>query len=155
MKILAKVDVFQSLVRETLVKLDGENTWVEFRYERCSNFYYNCGIIGHGDKSCNGGSGDGQNNREGQFGVWLRAGDIMTSPLKAWKRPSKEDVQSQVVATKVKSVAETTVEKQYNQSPNTNDPMMSKGRDKKNKDKDQRMIENEISWMEILRENID
>ncbi|XP_027090285.1 uncharacterized protein [Coffea arabica] len=59
MKIMAEIDVLQPPPRGTLVKLEGVNTWVEFKYERCPDFCYNCGRIGHGDKSCNGERRDG------------------------------------------------------------------------------------------------
>ena len=41
-KIFAEVDVSRPLLRGTHVKMDGENTWVEFRYEKCPDFCYNC-----------------------------------------------------------------------------------------------------------------
>ena len=69
MKIMVEVDVQQPLLRGTLVKLEGVNTWVEFKYERCPDFCYNCGIVGHGDKSCTGEWKEGQSDREGQYGA--------------------------------------------------------------------------------------
>ena len=153
MKIFAEVDVFLPLVRETSVKMDGVNTWVEFRYERCPDFCYNCGVIGHGDKSYSGEKREKQNNRERQFGTWMRAGNIMISPLRSWKGSNKEDNQCHVVTMKGSSVIETSAEKQYSQGSENKDGMRCKQSDKENKDKEQRKMEIERKWREILREN--
>lgn len=99
MKILAEIDVSQPLVRGTTVKLGGEVCWVEFRYERCPDFCYNCGIIGHGDKTCKEGGKLRQKHREEQYGAWMKAGNIMISPLKAWKGQEKEAVGKQLQLT--------------------------------------------------------
>ena len=100
MKILVEVDVQKPLLRGTLVKLEGVNTWVDFKYERCPDFCYNCGIVGHGDKSCNEGGKEGQSGRESQYGAWMRAGNIMTSPLRAFRGVETEVKQrGMVVAT--------------------------------------------------------
>ena len=53
MKILAEIDISQSLVRGCPVKHNGVEVWAEFRYERCPDFCYKCGVIGHSDKTCN------------------------------------------------------------------------------------------------------
>ena len=55
----------------------------EFKYERCPDFCYNGGIVGQGDKSCTGEWKEGQSGRDGQYEAWMRAGNIMTSPLRA------------------------------------------------------------------------
>ena len=107
MKIIAEIDVLQPLSRGTLVKLEGVNAWVEFKYERCPDFCYNCGIIGHGDKSCTGGRSEGQSSREGQYGAWMRVGNIMVSPLRAWKMTSIEVNQRGMAVSTVSKVPET------------------------------------------------
>ena len=83
MKILAEVDISQPLARGTTIKFNGNPIWVEFRYEKCPDFCYKCGIIGHGDKNCKAMVGREHNQREEQFGTWMRAGNIMASPLRA------------------------------------------------------------------------
>lgn len=30
----------------------GDTSWVEFKYENLLGFYFYCGKVGHGDKSC-------------------------------------------------------------------------------------------------------
>ncbi|XP_027151948.1 uncharacterized protein LOC113752002 [Coffea eugenioides] len=82
MKILAEIDLLQPLIRGTTVKLNGEVVWVEFKYERCPDFCYKCGIIGHGDKVCKLEMNLNQTHREAQFGPWMRAGNIMFSPIR-------------------------------------------------------------------------
>ncbi|XP_027102865.1 uncharacterized protein [Coffea arabica] len=96
MKIFAEVDLHQPLVRGTAVRLHGKMEWIEFQYERCPDFCYKCGIIGHGDKNCRMEIRDNQSCREAQFGLWMRAGNIMASPLRGesgkhmhYKRQSK------------------------------------------------------------------
>ncbi|XP_027177951.1 uncharacterized protein LOC113777103 [Coffea eugenioides] len=83
MKILAEVDISQPLARGTTVKFNGNPIWVEFRYEKCPDFCYKCGIIGHGDKNFKTTVEKEYNQREEQFGAWMRAGNIMASPLRA------------------------------------------------------------------------
>ena len=53
MKILAKVNISQLLIKGIPVKHNGVKVWAEFKYEKCSNFCYRCGVIEHGDKTCN------------------------------------------------------------------------------------------------------
>ncbi|XP_027124362.1 uncharacterized protein LOC113769357 [Coffea eugenioides] len=82
MKIFAEIDLLQPLVRGTAVKLNGEMVWIEFKYERCPDFCYKCGIIGHGDKNCRMEMRSISSHKEAQFGPWIRAGNIMVSPLR-------------------------------------------------------------------------
>ena len=64
------------------MKLNGEMVWIEFKYERCPDFCYKCGTIGHGDKNCKMEMRSNSSHREAQFGPWMRAGNIMVSPLR-------------------------------------------------------------------------
>ena len=52
MKILAEIDLTQPIVRGTMVDMNGMTKWIAFKYERCPDFYFNCGIIGHNEKNC-------------------------------------------------------------------------------------------------------
>lgn len=54
-----------------IVNLEGEKTWVAFKYERLPTFCYQCGWLGHDEKHC-------QNhpftpNSPKQYGDWMRA----------------------------------------------------------------------------------
>ncbi|XP_027155796.1 uncharacterized protein LOC113756236 [Coffea eugenioides] len=52
LKILALTNLSKPLLRGTMVKLAGFMKWVAFKYERCPDFYYNCGIVGYSERSC-------------------------------------------------------------------------------------------------------
>ncbi|XP_071933726.1 uncharacterized protein [Coffea arabica] len=99
MKILAEVDISQPLARGTTINFNGKQIWVEFRYEKCPDFCYKCGIIGHGDKTCKTTVEKEQNQREEQYGAWMRAGNIMASPLRA-SRPVESSIIGRVDAQK-------------------------------------------------------
>ena len=71
------------------MKHNGVKVWAEFKYEKCLDFYYKCGIIGHGDKTCNFEEKTGTPLRDGQYGAWLKVGKIMASPMEA-KREENE-----------------------------------------------------------------
>nr|XP_027062865.1 uncharacterized protein LOC113689269 [Coffea arabica] len=47
LKLLVVVDISQPLLRGSVVKLNGMRKWISFKYERCPDFCYGCGIIGH------------------------------------------------------------------------------------------------------------
>nr|XP_027126119.1 uncharacterized protein LOC113742485 [Coffea arabica] len=93
MKILAEMDIAKPLARGTRVKLNGVQQWVEFKYEKCPDFCYRCGIIGHGDKKCNNEGLNQYNLREDQFGAWMKAGNIMASPLRTRAMETREEIQ--------------------------------------------------------------
>lgn len=77
------MDITQPILRGTLVKYNENSRWVAFKYERCLDFYYNCGIIGHGDKSCIKRSLSALSESL-QFRPWLKAwgGKIVTNSNK-------------------------------------------------------------------------
>lgn len=54
--------------------MDGERTWVCFKYERLPTFCFTCGKIGHDEKHC--GMVFEEQPLERQYGEWLRAGNI-------------------------------------------------------------------------------
>ncbi|XP_071939973.1 uncharacterized protein [Coffea arabica] len=52
MKLLVLVDIKQPLLRGTTVRINGMNKWLSFKYEKCPDFCYSCGVIGHSEKNC-------------------------------------------------------------------------------------------------------
>nr|XP_027082488.1 uncharacterized protein LOC113704814 [Coffea arabica] len=52
LKILALVDLSTPLLRGTVVQTAGTFKWVVFKYERYPDFCYNCGVVGHSERSC-------------------------------------------------------------------------------------------------------
>ena len=55
----------QPRMREIPMKHNGVKVWAEFKYEKCLDFYYKCGIIGYGDKTCNSEEKTGTTLRNG------------------------------------------------------------------------------------------
>ncbi|KAJ1390041.1 Zinc knuckle CX2CX4HX4C [Sesbania bispinosa] len=70
----------------TLVEIDAKNPllrgvnagsrkdrvfWVDFQYEKLPQFCYGCGIVGHDEDGCNGGTG--RQEEERNRGPWMRA----------------------------------------------------------------------------------
>ena len=51
LKVLALVDLSKPLLRGTLVNVAESLKWVAFKYERCLDFCYSCGIVGHGERT--------------------------------------------------------------------------------------------------------
>ncbi|CAA0810987.1 Unknown protein, partial [Striga hermonthica] len=74
-KLLATINTKEPLPRCTVVKLEDQQTMVQFKYERLVNLCYYCGCIGHLDKNCETRLMDIENRslQEGQFGDWLKA----------------------------------------------------------------------------------
>nr|XP_027064682.1 uncharacterized protein LOC113690802 [Coffea arabica] len=81
-KLKVVINTSLPLLRGTVVKLGGQSIWVEFRYEKCPDFCYGCGLIGHSDKSCRHKSGTTRGNSKPQFGPWMRAQTKGASPKK-------------------------------------------------------------------------
>ncbi|CAA0807084.1 Unknown protein [Striga hermonthica] len=69
----------EPLPRCTVVKLEDQQTMVQFKYERLVNLCYYCGCIGHLDKNCETRLMDIENRclQEGQFGDWLKAANFI------------------------------------------------------------------------------
>nr|XP_027118509.1 uncharacterized protein LOC113735714 [Coffea arabica] len=82
LKILALVDLSVPLLRGTVVQTAGKLKWVVFKYERCPDFCYNCGVVGHSERSCKEQRVMMARLSENQYGPWMRAGNT--------KSPSKE-----------------------------------------------------------------
>ncbi|XP_042987325.1 uncharacterized protein At4g02000-like [Carya illinoinensis] len=53
LRIRIRLDISKPLLRRKKVLLgDGQGYWVRFTYERLSDFYYQCGHLGHGHRDC-------------------------------------------------------------------------------------------------------
>lgn len=74
MKILVEIDLSKPLLRGTTLNVNGDRRWVNFKYEKCPDFCYSCGLVGHGNKMCPLNGVSTNNHSEAQFGTWLRAG---------------------------------------------------------------------------------
>lgn len=74
-KILVEIVLNKPLLRGTKIILDGEQEWIEFKYELLPSLCFYCGLIGNQEKSCEKKVEDSQNDqvREKQYGTWLRA----------------------------------------------------------------------------------
>ncbi|XP_027158430.1 uncharacterized protein LOC113760055 [Coffea eugenioides] len=82
LKLLAVLDTSLPLLRGSTVKVNGALKWLNFRYERCPEFCYKCGVIGHGEKSCKEVIQICKGKQEHQYGPWLRANTGKSSPQK-------------------------------------------------------------------------
>lgn len=51
-KILVEVELNKPLLRGTKINIDGEQEWIDFKYELLPSFCFYCGLIGHQEKSC-------------------------------------------------------------------------------------------------------
>ncbi|XP_027108697.1 uncharacterized protein LOC113755897 [Coffea eugenioides] len=81
-KLKVVINISLPLLRGTVVKLNGMNIWVDFRYEKCPDFCYGCDLIGHNDKACRLKAGTNRGNPKPQYGAWMRALAKGTSPKK-------------------------------------------------------------------------
>ena len=68
-------DATKKLVRGKRVTIEGgESKWVFFKYKWLPNFYYQCGMLDHGEnddlEKMSTGSGDGEDCM--QYGAWLK-----------------------------------------------------------------------------------
>ncbi|XP_071929195.1 uncharacterized protein [Coffea arabica] len=96
MKILVEMDLSIPLPRGTMVNSNSGKKWIEFKYEKCPDFCFGCGLIGHSEKNCN----KKGMNMEGEppFGNWLRA-NYLRSPTRRNRSGdefrNRDDVRSQ------------------------------------------------------------
>nr|XP_027093749.1 uncharacterized protein LOC113714153 [Coffea arabica] len=82
LKLLALVDLSTPLLRGTVMQIADVFKWVVFKYERCPDFCYSCGVVGHSERSYKEQSVTIGRLSENQYGPWMRAGSI--------RSPSKE-----------------------------------------------------------------
>ncbi|KAL3533733.1 hypothetical protein ACH5RR_007254 [Cinchona calisaya] len=78
-RILAEIDISRALMRGTIVRMNGISKWIQFRYERCPNFCYKYGIIGHVERVCPKENSERSKGSRTQFGVWMRAINLKTT----------------------------------------------------------------------------
>ena len=71
LKILGEIDLSVPLPRGIMVKSNGMVRWIEFKYEKCPDFYFCYGMVGHSERNC--GRKGLAKEREPQYGNWLRA----------------------------------------------------------------------------------
>lgn len=81
-KLRVVADISQPLLRGTIVKMEGSTKWVSFKYERCPDFCYNYGIVGHSERNCKRLVLIDRGHLENQYGTWMRAGNGRSSPQK-------------------------------------------------------------------------
>ncbi|KAL3504445.1 hypothetical protein ACH5RR_034286 [Cinchona calisaya] len=82
LKVFSVIDISQPLMRGLVVEMGGVSKWIEFKYERCPNFCFKYGIIGHNEKDCFQGTEGMANKISSQFGNWLKASSIKSSAKK-------------------------------------------------------------------------
>lgn len=58
-------DATKKLVRGKRVTIEGgESKWIFFKYEQLPNFYYQCGMLNHGENDCLEKTSTGNRDRE-------------------------------------------------------------------------------------------
>lgn len=75
LRIQVKLDVTQSLKTDIFIKNEDESfRWLAFKYERLSDFCFNCGKLGHVSTSCSSSKvqTDGVLHPKYAFGPWLK-----------------------------------------------------------------------------------
>nr|XP_027124002.1 uncharacterized protein LOC113740657 [Coffea arabica] len=82
MKLLVMIDIKQPLLRGTTVQIIGVNKWLAFKYEKCPNFCYSCGVIGHSEKNCKSPVEVKKGQYQNQYGSWIRVFERRGSPQK-------------------------------------------------------------------------
>lgn len=89
------LDLRKPLKRGTVIKFQGRDLWVDFKYERLPTFCFGCGRIGHQLKDCEEVKIPDDENyseleeKDQAFGPWLRA-----SPLPKFTGEQKKDISS-------------------------------------------------------------
>lgn len=51
LKILVEIDLNRPLMRETKLKFNEQEVWVDFKYENLAQFDFYCGRIGHSERN--------------------------------------------------------------------------------------------------------
>ncbi|XP_027157976.1 uncharacterized protein LOC113759597 [Coffea eugenioides] len=82
MKLLVLIDIKQPLLRGTTIQMNGVNKWLSFKYERCPDFCYSCGVIGHSEKNCKFPVVVKKGQYQNQYGPWMRVFGGRGSPQK-------------------------------------------------------------------------
>ena len=79
LKLLVVANICQPLLKGTIVKVGEATNWASFKYERCPDFCYNCGIIRHSKRTCNKQTHSGMGKKDNQYGPCLRVGNPRNS----------------------------------------------------------------------------
>lgn len=73
-RIRVTMDVDKPIKRRLKVKREGDEwSWVNFKYERLSMFYFVCGLLGHSERDCNMVYDNLDKEIMRAYGVYLRA----------------------------------------------------------------------------------
>ncbi|XP_042976264.1 uncharacterized protein LOC122307436 [Carya illinoinensis] len=75
LRVRVEVNVNKALARGRMLKHGGRQCWVQFKYERLTNFCFKCGHLQHANGKC---SSLGSQATE-QYGYWLRAAAVFPS----------------------------------------------------------------------------
>ncbi|CAL9016473.1 unnamed protein product [Prunus brigantina] len=62
-----------------LPRAEGQSTWVEFKYERLSDFCFNCGKLGHLYRNCSSNRSQLDTFEETAYGEWMKTSAIRDS----------------------------------------------------------------------------
>ncbi|KAL3345960.1 hypothetical protein AABB24_024754 [Solanum stoloniferum] len=75
------MNISKPLPRGKLIKLRGDTTWVELRYENLPCVCFYCGILGLNEKTCVQRAKDIRSDtlKKDQFGAWLKAENRVAS----------------------------------------------------------------------------
>lgn len=73
-KLLAEINLDQPLFRGTKIHCQGQEVWVDFKYENITTFYFYYETVGYLEKNCIERKNDAKIRKllEGQYGNWLR-----------------------------------------------------------------------------------
>ena len=52
LKVLVELDLNHPILRATTVRIRDEANRIKFRYEKCPDFCYYCGKMGHNERNC-------------------------------------------------------------------------------------------------------
>lgn len=94
LRIKVALDLHKPIKRGTILKYQGRNLWIFFKYERLPNFCFGCGRIGHQFKECEEvvGKEDGSYSEVQEldltYGAWMRASPLPKIFTEAKKEPS-------------------------------------------------------------------
>jgi len=92
MRARVELDLQRPLKTGLLLKVEGKNLWLDFRYERLSHYCYSCGILGHYATTCKAFPCDENKLHETSFlyGSWLKAEVQEHSPF--WRTFYDEEI---------------------------------------------------------------
>jgi hypothetical protein len=92
LRVKIKVNVTKPLARGRTLKIKDRSYWIAFKYERIPQFCFRCRIISHGCKGCleGGNRRMRREEKELQFGTWLRAGPPGRRQEKGWGRMTRD-----------------------------------------------------------------